>query len=255
MAYHRITPVAPGPYIDLLKENIANAKRPDTVVDIKGPKWSITVFQSVYRSLRFYNDREVLESMLESYQNGYEAIGLNCFYDPCLEVAREMMNIPIVGPAQSSMLIASLMGAKFGIVTFHPKAIPDYENMIRFYGFDNKALNRPVRSLRQSFDKQMEGVTNPQPTIEDFREVATELVRDGAEVIIPGCLILSPILVKGKVAEVESVPVLDVVSVVIKFAEFMNEMVKAGLPIISRRGLYQGPDRNLVDEVRGHFRI
>ncbi len=182
LAYHRITPVMPGPYIDLLKENIANAKRPDTVVDIKGPKRSITVFQSVYRSLRFYNDCEVLESMLESYQNGYEAIGLNCFYDPCLEVAREMMNIPIVGPAQSSMVIASLMGAKFGIVNFHPKAIPDYENMIRFYDFDNKALNRPVRSLRQSFDKQMEGVTNSQPTIEDFRGAATELVRDGAEV-------------------------------------------------------------------------
>ncbi len=255
LAYHRITPVVPGPYIDLLKENIAKAKRPDTLVDIKGPKRSINVFQSVYRSLRFYNDHAVLESMLESYQNGYEAIGLNCFYDPCLDVAREIMDIPVVGPAQTSMLIASLMGTNFGIVTFHPKTIPDYENMIKVYGFDNKALNRPVRSLRQSFDEQMEGVTNPQPTIEDFRKVATELIRDGAEVIIPGCLMLSPILVKSKVTNVEGVPVLDVVSLVIKFAEFMNEMVKAGLPIISRRGLYQGPDRNLIEEVRGYFRI
>jgi len=255
LAYHRITPVTPGPYIDLLKENINKARRSDTIVDIKGPKHSIEVFQSVYRSFRFYNDHEVLESMWKSYQEGYEAIALNCFYDPCLDVAREIMEIPVVGPAETSMLMASLMGAKFGIVTFHPKAIPDYEKMIKTYGYEKKALAHPVRSLKQNFDEQMEGVIHPQSTVEDFREIAKELIKDGAEVIIPGCLMLSPILVKSGVKEVENVPVLDVVSVVIKFAEFMHEMLKAGLPIISRRGLYQGPDKNLVDEIRAMFRL
>ena len=253
LAYHRITPVAPGPYIELLKENIGRVKRQDTVVDIKGPKRSIGVFDSVYRSLRFYNDREVLESVWESYEEGYDAIAFNCFYDPCLDVAREIIDIPILGPAESSMLMASMMGAKFGIVTFHPKAIPDYENLIKIYGFEKKALAHPVRSLKQSLDQQMEGVTKPKPTIEDFRETAKELIRDGAEVIIPGCLMLSPILVKSGVKEVEGVPVLDVVSVVIKFAEFMVELSKAGLPIISRRGYYQGPDKDLIEKVRGTF--
>ena len=253
LAYHRITPVTPGPYIDLLKENIDKAKRPGTLVDIKGPKRSIKVFQSVYRAFRFFNDHEVLESMWESYQEGYEAIALNCFYDPCLDIAREIMDIPIVGPAETSMLMASLMGAKFGIVTFHPKAVPDYENMIKTYGFEKKALAHPVRSLKQNFDEQMEGVIHPQSTVEDFRERAKELIKDGAEVIIPGCLMLSPILVKSGVNEVEGAPVLDVVSIVIKFAEFMDEMLKAGLPIISRRGQYQGPDKKLVGEIRAIF--
>ncbi len=64
---------------------------------------------------------------------------------------------------------------------------------------------------------------------------------------------LSPILVKNGVREVEGVPVLVVVSVVIKFAEFMHDLLKAGLPIISRRGLYHGPDKDLVDETRAIF--
>jgi hypothetical protein len=64
---------------------------------------------------------------------------------------------------------------------------------------------------------------------------------------------LSPILVKSGVKEVEGAPVLDVVSTVIKFAEFMDEMLKAGLPIISRRGQYQGPDKKLVGEIRAIF--
>jgi len=144
LAYHRITPVVPGPYVDLLKENMCRAKRPDTEFDLKGPKRSISVFQSVYRSFRFYNDREVLESMWESYREGYEAIALNCFYDPCVDIARELMDIPVIGPAEASMSMASLMGAKFGIVTFHPKAVPDYEKMIGAYGFDAKAIARPV---------------------------------------------------------------------------------------------------------------
>ncbi len=253
LAFHRITPVAPGPYVDLLEENIRKAKRPDTEVHLKGPTRSIGVFQTVYRSFRFYNDREVLENMLDSYREGYDAIALNCFFDPCVDVAREIMDIPVVGPAEASMSMASLMGARFGIVTFHPKTIPDYERMIGAYGFDAKAIVRPVRSLTQSPEDQLRGVTNPEATIEDFEEVAMTLVRDGAEVIIPGCLMLSPILAKHGIAHVEDVPVLDVVSVTVKFAEFLYEMSKAGLPIVSRRRFYKGPDRNLLDQARAVF--
>jgi Asp/Glu/hydantoin racemase len=253
LAFHRITPVGHSPYVDILNENILRAKRPDTVVDLKGPERSIGVFQSMYRTFRFYNDHGVFESMWESYRQGYDAIALNCFYDPCLDVAREVMDIPVIGPGEASMVMASLMGGTFGIVTFHPKAVPDYEVMIRNYGFDRKALARPVRALRQSPEEQLEGITDPQATIEDFREVATELIRDGAEVIIPGCLMLSPVLVKHGVHHVENVPVVDVVSVTIKLAECMCELSKAGLPIVSRRGYYGGPDRDLVNEVRAVF--
>jgi len=163
------------------------------------------------------------------------------------------MEIPVTGPAESSMLLATLMGGRFGIVTFHPKAVPDYEKMIRDYGFESRTIARPVRPLRQSPEEQLKALTNPEPAIEDFEEVATALVRDGAEVIIPGCLMLSPLLVKNGVHRVESAPVLDVVSVTVKLAESMYELSKAGLPIISRSGLYQGPEGHLVDEVRAMF--
>ena len=52
LAYHRIIPVAQGPYIDLLCENICGAKRPDTVVGTKGPHRASEAFQFVYRSLQ-----------------------------------------------------------------------------------------------------------------------------------------------------------------------------------------------------------
>jgi len=91
---------------------------------------------------------------------------------------------------------------------------------------------------------------NPGPTIEDFRETATALIKDGAEVIIPGCLMLSPILVKNGVTHVDDVPVVDVVSVTVKFAEFMHELSKAGLTITSRHGFYGGPEGSLINEVR-----
>jgi allantoin racemase len=140
------------------------------------------------------------------------------------------------------------------IVTFHPKSEPDIESMIAAYGFEKKALNhRPVRSLGLDIDRQLDGLEHPAPVIEDFKKIALTLIRDGAEVIIPGCLFISPILVKGNLTEIEGVPVLDVISISIKLAEFMNEMTKAGLPIISRRGLYQSPHKNLAEEVRGYF--
>jgi hypothetical protein len=39
------------------------------------------------------------------------------------------------------------MGAKSNVVTFHLKAVLNHENMIKTYGFEEKALANPVRSL------------------------------------------------------------------------------------------------------------
>ena len=38
------------------------------------------------------------------------------------------------------------IGAEFNVVTFHPKAVLVYENMIKTYGFEEKALANPASS-------------------------------------------------------------------------------------------------------------
>lgn len=78
------------------------------------------------------------------------------------------------------------------------------------------------------------------------------MVADGAEVIIPGCMILDPVLhfapgcekeYPNGINEVDGVPVMNVVAIAIKVAGAFVSLKKAGLPWISRKLYYNSPTK------------
>lgn len=252
--YLKVTEGETGPYVEHLNENFNRAKRPDTIVDIKGIRKSIRGLKDVaYRTLRFYNDREIFDSILEAKEE-YDGIVIGCFYDPTVEIIREISEIPIVGPARISLSIASMMGSKIGLVTFNNKSIPDVEQMISLYGFDKQCLSsRPVRSLTISIDDQLNALYSPDKLTEEFHKVASSLIEDGAEVIIPACLFISPILVRSQMVEINKVPILDVISVSLAHCEMMSQLHGKGLPILSRKAFYEGPEGQIFEQLKAHF--
>ena len=55
--------------------------------------------------------------------------------------------------------------------------------------------------------------------------------------------------------DLEGVPVIDPMLAAIKFGELMVDLCKAGLPFVSRKGLYfKAPDSELKDFLGGSFR-
>jgi allantoin racemase len=252
--YQKVTEGVTGPYVEHLNENLNRAKRPDTIVDIKGIRKGIRGLRDVaYRTLRFYNDREIFESILEAKEE-YDGIIIGCFYDPTVEIIREISEIPIVGPAHISLSIASMMGSKIGLVTFNDKSIPDIEHMISLYGFDKKCLSsRPVRSLTMSIDDQLNALYIPDKLTEEFYKVASSLIEDGAEVIIPACLVISPILVRSNMLAINKVPIVDVISVSLAHCEMMSQLHMKGLPVLSRKGFYEGPEGQIFEQLKAYF--
>src|SRR5690606_36850978 len=60
---------------------------------------------------------DVLRQVALATAGGADAIVLDCMGDPGLGAAREITPIPVVGPAQSSMHIASMLALNFSIIT------------------------------------------------------------------------------------------------------------------------------------------
>ena len=125
----------------------------------------------------------IMEGALQAEKDGADAVIIDCMSDPGLYAARELVRIPVVGPAQASMHLAAMLGHRFSVLTVFDHDIPAVEERSARYGLSAKlasarAFDIPVLAL----EDDIEGVTQ---VLIDLGEQAVR--EDGAHVLIPGC--------------------------------------------------------------------
>jgi len=232
--------------VPLLRRNLDLVKQKDTEVTFRFSRWGLAGMDAVFYSyIDYLNTRLAFHAAAHAEEEGFDAIMICCFGDPMLWEIRQALNIPVVSPGESSMLLATMMGYKFGVVTISPYNIIGQKHNIAKYGLRERLAG--VRAIPESGDEQIMAMQDAHHTIESFKKVARELIADGAEVIIPGCALMSPALrlapgaekdYPNGLTEVDGVPVADILSDTIKMAEMLVSLKRAGSCWISRKGLY-----------------
>jgi len=168
---------------------------------------------------------DTIRRAIEAERDGADAIVIDCMGDPALKAAREAVRVPVLGPAETSMHLAAMLGQKFSVVTVVDTVKPMIANLARVYGVYEKlasirVVNIPVLEIRNDFEE----------TKRRLSAAAIEAVeRDGADVIILGCTGFL-----GCAAAIEAdlrgvghdVPVIDPIPATVCAAE---AIVKAGL--------------------------
>jgi allantoin racemase len=112
-----------------------------------------------------------------------DSIIVSCFGDPAVGALREVLDIPVVGPAEASSSLAVNLGGKFSIVTILENGVPMLEEEIRRLGLSDRlasirAIGIEPQDLDASRKKTREAV---------IREVRQALKNDHASTIIIGC--------------------------------------------------------------------
>lgn len=156
--------------------------------------------------------REVLE-ILAQREPEFDAAVIAAFGDPGLGAIREMMEIPVVGLTEASILMACPMGRTFSVVSFSSRLEPWYRETIAWHGLSNRLAS--IRML----DAKIADVGRVQEENEDLLvDLATRAVEeDGAEVII---LAGAPLAGLGsKVRDRIPVPIVEGVAASVKMAE------------------------------------
>jgi allantoin racemase len=180
--------------------------------------------------------------MQDAEKEGADGIVDYCFFDPALWPARQLLGVPVVGGAESSMHLASYLGRKFAIVTPQAAYAPAMEDAIQQYGFASNALShRPVRAI----GKTEEGIfvslaTGKTSELADaFVPVARTCIDDGADAIIIGCGVLGVVLSEAVgIREIDGIPVISQAVASIKAIETLVSLRAAGLPFKSKHGLW-----------------
>lgn len=238
-------------YYELLQKDYELIKRVDTEVVIKDVPTGLRSPDLVsYIGLRQANDRELLKAMLQAEEEGFSAVAGACFTDGAISAAGNLLDIPVVGPGRASMLLATMMGVRFAIITTGPT--PQTECMVDSYNMRPSVIScRPVRCLTldsAAFLNCLGGGYHP--AVENFREVAQGCIEDGADVLIPGCGLLSPMLTVSNVRDIDGVPIIDPMQVALKFAEMMVDLKAAGTPVLSSKGFFLKARKEDIQDVR-----
>jgi allantoin racemase len=137
-----------------------------------------------WESLSVWNDFEVFEAVRKLQGQDYDAVIINCFSDPHLYACRQIMDIPVIGVAQTSMLMASMMGPKFGVITFCQPYIFLVDSLIAKYGCKDLAV--PTRSMDTTHRELVKSFWDAHDIMKKFGDFARQSIADGAEVLVPG---------------------------------------------------------------------
>ena len=197
-------------------------------------------------------DDNMVENVIQAERAGYDASLVGCYYDPGLMEARCATDYPVVGVAQSAMLLAQMLGRKFACMTLTDMAVPLLEQNVRLAGLEAWATHRPVRALKVEYPVMWSQLLlayqgDPQPLIETFEEAAMVCVQDGADIITTGCVWMGPAFTLHGYREVANtgVQVVDSFAAGITMLEMMLQLYQ-NIGVSRSHGdnsLYTTPDQ------------
>ncbi|HTZ68738.1 MAG TPA: aspartate/glutamate racemase family protein [Roseiarcus sp.] len=170
-----------------------------------------------------------------------DAFVIACFDDTGLEAARCTTVAPVVGIGEAAFHMASLIAAKFSVVTTLSRSIAPIEHNLTKYGLAARcarvrAADVPVLALEEPGSKARQAIE---------QEIARALAEDGAEAIVLGCAGMTDLA--RDLERQARVPVLDGVACAVSLAE---SLVRLGIKT-SKRKTYAAP---LAKPYAGEFK-
>lgn len=248
-----INPFGTAAFDEIIRETLVPYASTGTAVDV-------IHLEGVPENIDYYYPKHLMElAIFEEVRRleeaGYDAVVVGCCYDPGVRVARELVDIPVVGPLEAAMNHASYVGHRFTVVTDHRKAVPWLEDLVRLHGAGNC---RGVRAIDWYVTDMIQDTT---AVADDAAAACTEALReDASEVVILGCTIIGgclerEIMTTGRHREL---PILNPNLLALKAAESLADLHRMGKYQISRTGFYQRHEQHdaaEAAEVRRRWRL
>jgi len=159
----------------------------------------------------------ILEKVQNAEGDGFQGIFIDCFGDPGVKAARELVHIPVFGAFQPAMFLGSALGQRIEIITVLPGLVPVLRNQVTENSLLEKVVgirpvNIPVLELNDK-RKTEEAI---------FEQCLKGIKDDQAHVFVLGCtgmVGIAPSVQKKLLQEGFDVPVIDPAFAALKMLE------------------------------------
>ncbi|MBS6642480.1 MAG: hypothetical protein KH366_02740 [Clostridiaceae bacterium] len=215
-----------------IRQTVERVKSADTKAQVTCPDFGPESLESFYDyTLSGFG----IIRLLDNCEEDYDGIMIACYGDPGLYAAKEMCRCPVIGIAETSIAVSTLLGSRFAILAASQKAVPMMENMVSQYEMKGRfagvfPLDMSVLDVEQ----------NRNQTIERLIAEGKKAAEAGADVLILGCAGMTGL--KEPVSQALQIPVLDPVEIT-----FLTlEMMCRGKMKTSKKGLYKSPEKKAI---------
>jgi allantoin racemase len=230
-----VVPIISDVFNEEIKKEAAQFKAPDTKVEVvnidKGPASIESHYDEIVASV------PIVEKVVQAERDGVEGAFIDCFGDPGVDAARELVNIPVVGGFQPAALAAMLIARRWSVVTVLKNVLPMIGDLARKMGVEGslasvRDINTPVLALQDKrvLHERLLG------------EIEKAVNVDGAEAVVLGCtgmMGLARSLAESMAKKGTPVPVVDPTAAAIGYLELL---VRSGLSQ-SRLAYMKPPDK------------
>jgi allantoin racemase len=219
---HVITPIITADF-RRGSEEFRQCERPDLVVTNSCLEIGPASIESEFDEALSVPD--TVRRAVEAEKAGADAIVIDCMGDPGLAACREAVRIPVLGPCQTAVHFAAMLGARFSFVSVLERLRHMIDHIIGGYGLGGsyagfESIDIPVLELSEGSEKVVKGIAE---------KALKAVTADHAGAIVLGCTgfmgladQVTEILRKHRL----DVPIIDAMPLTIRVAD---TLVKCGL--------------------------
>lgn len=244
-------------YRAAMEAHIRKVVRPDTEVVMHGllPGTYPTNYPGTdlaYGSLYALHGMQWIVQARKAQRGKFDAFALATLPNPLIREIRALLDMPVVGYGEASFHVACMLGHRFGLLVFIDRMIPHFREQMDLYGLASRCAG--IEPVGFTFQDVLPAFRDPAPLLERFRASARALIKQGADVIVPGEMPLNVLLAANGVSRVDDVPVVDGLAVTMKMAELQVDL-KRTIGLTQSRHGWMGaqPASERVDQLLSFY--
>src|SRR5918999_3110341 len=189
--------------------------------------------------------RNLIRNAVEAERQGYAAMAITHFQDAGLMEVKSVVDIPVLGLGETTLLHACTLGRKLGLVTINPVFVPWHEDQVIRYGLQQRVVG--VRALDAKVSDFIDAFADKaayDSLLPKWERECRTLLEAGAHGIVPAGR--PPMMLFS--GDFEGAPVVNGITVIAKSAEMAIKLRKHGSGLVSRRSNFvKPPDKALTE--------
>ncbi len=157
----------------------------------------------------------IVRAVVKACDAGVDAVIQSNTFDPGVEAARLSVSIPVIGLMRTTLAVAATLADRIGVIAPLDSDIPSAWRTICAYKMDHFVVGMKAHNIYSADIK-----LRRQEIFDQTVAMAKDLVRNGAQVIIPlGGRIIPYIVDPKDIEEATGAPVLNTKAIGIRYAE------------------------------------
>ena len=195
------------------KRSIQTVLHPTTQLDMYAAASGVPYVESSMDL--YYSEVAVARKVVEVARLGYDAIVGTAFLDNGLDAARELVSVPVVGPAKTTLYMAATLANKFAVVTAAGDLPKHIWALAKVLGVGDRVVAIPTLKCTVA-----DFLRDEDCAVTLMTTMGRQLVEEqGAEAIVLGCGATTGLA--SRVARELGIPVLDPGLTAFKYAEML----------------------------------